>query len=124
VATTTVVEDYIIKAIQRAEFEHLEDGGCTAWIPGFPGLVAVGRDGRDCLLDVWRRLSSWIQNSIDRDFELPVVGGINLNDHKVQKAAGLVKRPPSKRRRRIYVTDEEFLQSLEPLGSQQRQASR
>src|SRR5579884_834538 len=104
--TPAIIEDYIIKAIQCAEFERLEEGGCTAWVPGFPGLIAVGRDGKACLLDLWRHLDDWIAVSAERGLELPALGGIDLRaDRETLLAAG--KRRKGRKQGQIFESTEE-----------------
>ena len=111
-ATASVVEDYIIKAIQRAEFEHLEEGGCAAWIPGFPGLIAVGADAKACMLDIWRRVDDWIQASVEEGLELPVLDGIDLSCEENRNYLASRRHKWSRRRGRFFETEEEFLTAL------------
>ena len=112
--TSTAVEDYIIKAVQRAEFQRLEDGSCVALVPELPGLVALGMDGQACLLDLWRRLGEWVQTSFDESLELPILDGIDLN--RGEERDGLVeycRRAQPGRKRRIFYSDDELFEALD-----------
>jgi hypothetical protein len=111
-ATISIVDDYIIKAIQRAQFDPVDDGGCTAWVPEFPGLIALGPDGQACLLDLWRRVEDWIQTSVEERLQLPVLDGLDLNIEKNRRL--VIHHKPTKphERGRFFESDEEFLKAL------------
>jgi predicted RNase H-like HicB family nuclease len=114
VATTTVVEDYMLKAVRQAEFEWLEDGSCAAWVPGFPGLIALGVDGQSCLQDLWKRLDLWLRSSLETGLSLPVIDGIDFSagddrERLVEHSARLGPVPRGK----IYESDDELFRALD-----------
>lgn len=111
--TMSIVEDYIIRAIRRAEFERLEDGSVVAHLSGFPGLVALGPDAKSCLDDLWDRLDDWIRVSIDEVLPLPVLDGVDLNSEASRKLADYHNYRAELPRGRLFETDEEFMKSLD-----------
>ena len=110
--TISIVDDYIIAAIKRAEFERLLDNSVTALAPGFPGLIALGRDAKACMNDLWRRLDEWVQASFEEGLELPIIDGIDLNTEESRKLASYHRRQDERGRQRFFETDEQFLESL------------
>lgn len=110
--TMSIVEDYIIRAIQHARFEHLEDGSVTAWVPGFPVLIALGVDGKRCMNDLWRRLDEWVQASFEEGLELPVIEDIDLNTAEKRKLATYHEPLGERAKGRFFETDEEFREAL------------
>lgn len=108
----SIVDDYIIRAIQRAQFERLADGSVTAWAPDFPGLLALGPDGKACMNDLWRRLDEWVQASFEEGLALPVVDSIDLNAEDNRKLASLHEPGEEHDRGRFFETDDQFLAAL------------
>lgn len=109
---TSVVDDYVIKAIQRAQFEHLEHDSCAALVPGFPGLIALGRDGRACLFDLWERIEDWVRASFEGGLKLPVIDGIDLHTERTRNLAAYHEHVGDRERGRFLECDEEFLETL------------
>lgn len=110
--TMSIIDDYIIKAIQRAQFEHLEDGSVTAWVPEFPGLIALGPDGRACMNDLWRRLGEWVEASFEEGLTLPIIAGIDLNTVENRRLITYHECPEERERGRFFEGDDEFLEAL------------
>lgn len=109
----TIVEDYALAALKRAQFRALDDGAVEAWIPECAALVASGDDVHECWLDLVRRLFDWVRVGLERGFILPVIDGIDLNTTSSQILATYHHRDPSAPEREIYKTDEEFFAALE-----------
>jgi uncharacterized protein UPF0150 len=81
--TKTVVEDYLLAAMKRAEGVRDKNGTLVLTVPDFPGTVASGAEPLECLEDLYRRLEKWVLRSLKQGYPLPplpVPGGvIDLN---------------------------------------------
>src|SRR5438270_12723613 len=75
----TAVEHYVIAALESAEVQELEDGTICATVPDMPGIIAYGSDHHECTKRLYAFVESWIKRSLARAYELPVLGGIDLN---------------------------------------------
>lgn len=75
----TVVEDYIIAAMKRAEYEQLQEGVVGASVPGCPGVLAFGADIHACAAALYARLEDWVRVSLEQGQQLPVIDGIDLS---------------------------------------------
>ena len=73
-------EKYVRLAMKRANFPKMEDENFFADIPGFPGVWASDETLKDCLDALEEVLRDWLLLKIkDRDKDIPVIEGINLN---------------------------------------------
>jgi predicted RNase H-like HicB family nuclease len=75
----TIVENYIIAAIKRAEVEFSEDSTVGAYVPDFPGIVAFGADVHECARNVYVHLEEWVRTALRQGYSLPVLDTIDLN---------------------------------------------
>jgi len=75
----TIVQDYIISALRRATVEQMEDGTLAAYVPEIRGVVAFGADVHECARELYVLLEQWVQVSLTKGYELPVLEGIDLN---------------------------------------------
>lgn len=73
----TVVEDYVIAALQTAAFERLDDGSVGATVSACPGVIAFGADVRECLMELYSRLDDFFRLSVAHGRELPVISGVS-----------------------------------------------
>jgi hypothetical protein len=55
-----ILSDYIESALERAEFEKLEDASYSASIPVCPGVVAVAKTLEDCDRELRSVLEDWM----------------------------------------------------------------
>jgi hypothetical protein len=69
-----VLSDYIESALERAEFEKLEDASYSASIPVCPGVVAFAKTLKDCdrelrsVLEEWMLLGlGWVMSSLSSE---------------------------------------------------------
>jgi hypothetical protein len=81
--TKTVVEDYLLAAMKRAEGARAPNGTLILTVPDFPGTVASGAEPLEGLEDLYRRLEKWVLLSLERGYPLPPMptqgGVIDLN---------------------------------------------
>jgi predicted RNase H-like HicB family nuclease len=75
----SIVEDYVMAAMRRAELEPMENGVVGATVPDCFGVVAVGADIHECSANLYARLEDWVRVSLERGYQLPVIDGIDLN---------------------------------------------
>lgn len=75
----TIIEDYAILAIKRAEVEFPEDDTVGVYVPDFPGIVVFGADVHECARNLYVHLEEWIRAALNQGYNLPVLDGIDLN---------------------------------------------
>lgn len=74
-----MMKEYLDKAMARAVFEK-ESGRWFGEIPGFPGVWADGITRKECAATLREVLEGWLLLKIqDRDGDIPVMEGIDLN---------------------------------------------
>ena len=71
-----MLTDYIAKAVEKAEYEKMENGRFFATIRGFKGLWAEGRTIEKARRELISTLEDWVLISIRRGYPVPVVRGV------------------------------------------------
>jgi hypothetical protein len=112
----TIVERYIMAAMEQAEAEELEEGGVVATVPGLIGIVASGADVHNCALDLYTRLEDWVRVVIEQGFELPVFGGIDLNAEASALRATNHRGADASTGGEYFTDEDEFLTALNNNG--------
>ncbi len=74
-----VLSAYIESALDRADYEKLEDGAYAGSIPVCPGVLAFANSLRDCERELRSVLEDWLLLGLKLGHQLPVVGEIDLN---------------------------------------------
>ncbi len=75
-----MLSDYIAKAVEKAEYEKMENGRFFATIPGFKGLWAEGKTVESARRELISTLEDWVLLSFRRGYPVPVLRGVtNLN---------------------------------------------
>ncbi len=74
-----MLTEYIQAALERAEYEKLEDGTYYAEIPGLQGVLANAPTLEGCRMQLREVLEDWIVLGLRLGHPLPVVAGIDLN---------------------------------------------
>lgn len=70
---------YLKVALEKSQFERLEDGSWYGEIPGFQGVWANGASQEECRQVLGEVLLEWLALKLkDGDTDIPVVEGINL----------------------------------------------
>jgi len=76
---TYILSEYIDSALDRAEYEKLDDGSYSGSIPVCPGVIAFADALRDCERELRSVLEEWLLLGLKLGHILPVIGGIDLN---------------------------------------------
>lgn len=71
--------EYVAKAVEKAEYEKMENGRHFATIPGFEGLWAEGKTVEAARRELIESLEDWLLLAIRHGDRLPLVGRIDLN---------------------------------------------
>ena len=74
-----MLTDYIAKAVEKADYEKMENGRFFATIPGFKGLWAQGKTVEAARRELISTLESWVLIAFRFGDSVPVVGGIDFN---------------------------------------------
>jgi len=70
---------YIEAAMELADFDKLEDGSFAGEIPKLPGVIAFGKNLRQCEQELRSTLEDWILVGLRLGHRLPKLPGIDLN---------------------------------------------
>jgi predicted RNase H-like HicB family nuclease len=70
---------YLDSALDRAEYEKLEDGSYSGVIADCPGVVSFANSLRDCERELRSVLEDWLLLGLKLGHPLPVLDGIDLN---------------------------------------------
>jgi predicted RNase H-like HicB family nuclease len=80
VAAISIPASYIEIAMSARKLERMEDGTWFAELPGFQGVWAQGATEAKATAELVDVLVGWMFLKIeDRDGDIPVISGINLN---------------------------------------------
>lgn len=74
-----ILSDYVEQAMNRAEYDKLEDGTYAGRIPECPGVVALAATLRTCEAELHSVLEDWLLVGLKLGHKLPVIAGIDLN---------------------------------------------
>jgi predicted RNase H-like HicB family nuclease len=75
-----VIRDYIQAAMAKAHYELIDqpsDPFCGT-IPGFRGVIAIGRTLEECRTNLEDALSDWLVFRLRSNLEVPRIKGIRL----------------------------------------------
>lgn len=78
-AAQFIISEYIERAMRRAEYDELEDGGFSGRIPSCKGVIAFGPNLQDCEDELRSTLEDWLLVGFKLQHPLPVIDGIDLN---------------------------------------------
>ena len=70
-----MLTDYIAKAVEKADYEKMENGRYFATIPGFKGLWAQGKTVEAARRELISTLEDWVLISFRRGYPVPTVRG-------------------------------------------------
>ena len=73
-----MLNDYMDKAMQHAQYERIEDGTYFGRILGFKGVWANASTMQECRNELREVLEGWILLNIADHTPLPVVDGMRL----------------------------------------------
>lgn len=74
-----VLSEYLEGALERAEYDKLEDGTFSGRIAACPGVVAFGKSLKKCERELRSTLEDWLLLGLRLGHSLPVIAGIDLN---------------------------------------------
>jgi predicted RNase H-like HicB family nuclease len=75
-----ILSDYIRFAMQKAEYETLEDESIAGKITVCDGVHAFGNNHEDCKHHLQAALEGWLVVRLTLGHTLPIINGINLNN--------------------------------------------
>ena len=70
---------YIAKALERAQFERLEDGSICATVPGLRGVIALGPDRRVCRKQLTEVIEEWVLVRVSQGLSIPKLDGVGVH---------------------------------------------
>jgi predicted RNase H-like HicB family nuclease len=74
--------EYIQAALERAEYDTLEDGSYVATVPGLQGVIAVGGTFEECRKDLIEVIEEWIVARLQWGYPIPPIGGHTIESSK------------------------------------------
>jgi predicted RNase H-like HicB family nuclease len=74
-----ILSDYVEQAMNRAEYDKLEDGTYAGRNPECPGVIALAVTLRTCEAELRSVLEDWLLVGLKLGHQLPVLAGIDLN---------------------------------------------
>jgi len=77
-----MLQTYIQKALQKAQYKRLEDGSWFAEVPGLQGVWANGDCIEFCREELSEVIEEWLFLKIHDHDEIPVLDGIQLKIEK------------------------------------------
>lgn len=80
-----MLNQYIQKALERAEYKKLDDQTWFATIPGFTGVWANARTVEICRKELVEVLEEWVLLKLRDNDPIPVLDGIRI---KIVEVAG------------------------------------
>jgi predicted RNase H-like HicB family nuclease len=75
-----ILTDYVNQALAQAVYDKMEDNTFSGRIPCCVGVVAFGTTLNKCEAELRSTLEDWILVGLKLKHQLPVIGGINLNE--------------------------------------------
>ena len=73
-----MITKYIDKALERANYEPLEDGSFCATVPGLRGVIAVGSGVEECRRELAEVVEEWVLVRVARGLSVPKIGGVSV----------------------------------------------
>lgn len=74
--------EYIQAALERAEYDMLEDGSYVATVPGLQGVIAVGDSFEECRKDLIEVIEERIVARIQWRYPIPPIAGHTIESSK------------------------------------------
>jgi predicted RNase H-like HicB family nuclease len=74
--------EYIQVALERAQYDTLEDGSYVAIVPGLRGVIATGRTLEECRKDIIEVIEEWIVARLQWGHTIPTIGGQTMGFSK------------------------------------------
>ena len=73
-----MITKYIDKALERARYEQLENGGFCATVRGLRGVISTGRNVEDCRDQLAQIVEEWILVRVASQLDVPKLGGVTI----------------------------------------------
>jgi len=74
--------EYIQAALDRAEYDTLEDGSFVATVSGLQGVIAVRNSFEECRKDLIEVIEEWIVARIQWGYPIPPIAGHTIESSK------------------------------------------
>lgn len=78
-----MIREYIERALNKAQYEKLEDSTYSGEIPACPGTIAFGKTQEQCRQELEAALEDWLLSALRHGDTLPLIDGIDLNAQPV-----------------------------------------
>ena len=69
---------YVQEALQRAEYDKLDDGTYVAEVPGLHGVLATGRSLEHCRSSLAEVVEEWVLVRIAQGLAVPPLGDVTV----------------------------------------------
>jgi predicted RNase H-like HicB family nuclease len=74
--------EYIQAALERANYDTLEDGSYVATVSGLQGVIATGKTFEECRTDLIEVIEEWIVARLQWGHSIPSIGGQTIGFSK------------------------------------------
>ncbi len=74
---------YISHALNRADFDQLEDGSYVAEVPGLQGVLATGSTPESCRDELAEVIEGWVLFRVANGLDIPAIDGVTVTAHSV-----------------------------------------
>lgn len=81
-----MIQEYIQKAVKKAKYKMLEDGGWFAEIPGFEGVWANANSIEECRQELIDVLEEWLILKLRDGDPIPSIEGLTIKIQSMQAA--------------------------------------
>jgi len=84
--TQFILSEYLDQAMDRAEYDKLEDASFAGRIAVCPGVIAFDSTLRACEKELRSTLEDWLLMGLKLGHALPEIDGINLNREPINES--------------------------------------
>lgn len=81
-----MIQEYIQRAVKKAQYKNLEDGSWFAEIPGFEGVWADADSIEECRQELIDVLEEWLILKLRDGDPVPSMGGLTIKIEPMQAA--------------------------------------
>jgi predicted RNase H-like HicB family nuclease len=74
-----MIQQYIARALARADYESLDDGSFVGTVRGLRGVLATGGSVEECRSQLAEVLEEWVLVRVARGLAVPPLGGVRVS---------------------------------------------